>query len=386
MTWARTRGACSFPDGAVYALLRTLDQEVPPSISVVENGTLRPTDIPDAAEYPIAASPDGMHLYYHRNAAAGVELVRRPRGGGRATVLAGGIAPTGGLAFAPGGGRLAFSSCKSTSFVARISGGRSQPLTRAGGWTDGYPSSVDVKHLLFTSDRAGSSQIWRLDMTTGAATPVTAAGTLRATVAPDRRRVAWAALDPPGIMIAPLGPDSAPGEARRLTGDKGDTAPQFSHDGAQVLFVRIEGTDGERVWAVPTAGGEPRPITPHRATVTSASPVTDEIVYLVARGNAGVEVLATDLSGRSPKLIVALGATDGATAAAFSPDGRRLIVIREDQEILEIDRMSTPASVSSLWRGGVESATAVDYAPDGDGLVASVVVWEGDPWIVDGDF
>ena len=69
-----------------------------------------------------------------------------------------------------------------------------------------------------------------------------------------------------------------------------------------------------------------------------------------------------------------------------SPAGRRLIVIREDQEILEIDRMSIPASVSSLWRGGVESATAVDYAPDGDGLVASVVVWERDLWIVDGNF
>jgi Tol biopolymer transport system component len=376
-----------FPDGRVYAVIGTIEQEVAPMIAVLADGRMRPTEIADAAEYPIAPAPDGEHLYHHRTTAAGVELVRRPRDGGAARVLQGGVAAVGGLAFAPGGARLAYSTCKSSSFLARIVSGRAVPLTRAGGWTDGWPTVLDGRHLLFTSDRAGTSQVWRLDLETGATAPFAPPGTLRAAVSPDRRQVAWAALDPPGIRVAPVGAGGTVGEARRITDHRGDTGPQLSPDGTQVLFVRIDDSGGERVWAVPAVGGEPRAVTPPHGAVASISPVADEVVYLLSRGEDGVDVLATDLRGRTPELVVSLPA-GVFRSLRHAPDGKRLIVIREDQEILEIDRgeRAHPASVTSLWRGGADSATAVDYAPDGTGLVASVVQWEGDLWMVDGRF
>jgi hypothetical protein len=117
--------------------------------------------------------------------------------------------------------------------------------------------------------------------------------------------------------------------------------------------------------------------------VASASPVADEVVYLEPIAG-GARVMVTDLAGRAPReLLVLPGAIF--RGLRHSPDGRRLVVVREDQEILEIDRGAMPPAVRTVWRGGSESITAVEYATGG-GFLASVSVWDGDVWMVEGRF
>jgi Tol biopolymer transport system component len=372
-----------YADGGVIAVLGTLDQEIQPSLALVREGRVEMLGISDAAEYPILASPDGKRIYHQRVTATGHELVRRDRAGGPARIIEGGVSPTGGLAFSPDGKRLAFSNCKSSSFVARVlDGGKVEAVTRQGGWKDDFPTGLGQKHLLVQSDRAGPTQVWRVELASGAAEALTPPGTMRPAVSPDGKLLAWAQLGPPGIWVAELGPPL--GTPRRLTEQRGDSAPLFSHDGVEILFVRLDEKEGERVYAVPLVAGrgEPRPITPPGSPIAAVASGSSDVFYFGREGGE-VRILVTDLSGRAPEKVLALpaGVYRGLRA---TPDGQRLLAIREDQEILEIDRSVSPPLVRSRWRGGVESATAVDYAPDGNGIVATLSVWEGDLWIVEG--
>ena len=374
-----------FPDGKLVAVLGTLDAEIDPGVALIDGAEVRPLPITDAADYPIAASPDGARLYYQRVTATGVELVRRPRDGGPARIVEGGVSPTGGLAISPDGKRLAFSDCKASSYVARIADdGKVVALTRQGGWKDDFPVALGRTHLVVQSDRSGRTQVWRVDLTTGAGEALTPFGTLRPAVSPDGKLLAWAQLDPPGIFVAELGPPL--GKPRRLTDRAGDSVPLFSHDGVEVLFTRLSESEPERVYAVPLVAGrgEPRPVTPAGSPIAAVASGAADVFYL-AREGGEMTIMVTDLAGRPPERVLGLpaGVYRGLRASA---DGKRLLAIREDQEILEIDRSATPPLVRSRWRGGVESATAVDYAPDGNGIVATLSVWEGDLWLVEGAF
>ena len=78
-----------------------------------------------------------------------MELVRRDRDGGEPAVIEGGLAPTGGVAFSPDGGKMVFSTCKSSAYLTRITAeGKVVPLTRQGGWKDDFPIGLGETSLL----------------------------------------------------------------------------------------------------------------------------------------------------------------------------------------------------------------------------------------------
>jgi hypothetical protein len=70
----------------------------------------------------------------------------------------------------------------------------------------------------------------------------------------------------------------------------------------------------------------------------------------------------------------------------FSPDGKRVLAVQGLVRLIEapLDGSSPPVTVwTSSPTGGINSA---DYAPDGDGFIASVVEYNGELWLAEGVF
>jgi Tol biopolymer transport system component len=167
-----------------------------------------------------------------------------------------------------------------------------------------------------------------------------------------------------------------------LTDDPSDTAPVFTGDGANVVFVRSVG-GVSTLHVVERRGGAPRKLVAGSQPATA--PRGDGIAFVADAGVTGArQILLTDVKGATPRPV------PGLTAAAwqrprFSPDGTRLVAIRGYQELVEapLDGKDPPVV---RWTTTTESLLAADWAPDGDGFVASLGDYRGDLWIADGLF
>jgi Tol biopolymer transport system component len=184
-----------------------------------------------------------------------------------------------------------------------------------------------------------------------------------------------------GLFVMPF----AGGAPRRLTDGANDSATALSRDGARVVFQRSSAADGARIYVVPLDGrAPPRAIAPRGAIFPAVSPVEDRLVYVLA-GEGEKRLFAADLDGRGAHPLRAdLGEGDWAFPR-FSSDGKRLIALRKWTEVVEIP-LDPRAPVRTLWKAGEEGLESVDYAPDGDGLIASVAVWDGDLFLAEGKF
>ena len=334
------------------------------------------------SESSLFAAPSQEAIYYARHATGDVdEIVRRPRGGGEITALPAGIAPRSGFSIASDGKRLAFSTCGTSSLVARVrEGAAAERLGGRGEWDDYQPSRLDAHRILVTSNRTGMDQVFVVNLESGEARALTAgsAGASRASASPDRSMVLY--LDArEGLRIVPI----AGGQAVAVTSDPTDTSPQFTRDGARVVFERRT-AEGSRIYVVPAGGGEPRPITPVGAREPAVSPVEDKVVYVMTSPGKGRTLMIADLAGAHAAPLSRDLPADDYLNPRFSPDGRRVLVLRKRADILEVRVEGGPARLR--WNAGSDGLDSADYAPDGDAIVAAVLRWEGDIWLVDGEF
>lgn len=113
---------------------------------------------------------------------------------------------------------------------------------------------------------------------------------------------------PPGLALV----DIAKGETRQLTtpgpGEGEDTLPRFSPDGATIAFVR--GNSSARgIWLLPTAGGEPRRLSPLAGLTYGLSWVPDGSALIVAADWFGFRALnRLDVKTGEGRLLGARGA------------------------------------------------------------------------------
>jgi Tol biopolymer transport system component len=251
-------------------------------------GSGAPAEAPEAPRLVVAErGPSGARLVVVREDGARLaDLARR----GDGTFLD--MSP----AFSPDGAWVAFASTRergtprpdrletSLWLVAARPGSPPVRLTDDGGVDLSPAWTPDGRALVFASTRAGSFDLWRLEL-------AGAAGALRAAGPPAPL------TDLPGDEMSPsVGPDGsvaftqidggaagrrriairAPGGAiRHVTDGPADTGPSFSPDGASIAFTAPHvrggdqpGVDGD-LWVVPAAGGTP-------ALLVDA-PSTDEV-------------------------------------------------------------------------------------------------------------
>jgi hypothetical protein len=116
----------------------------------------------------------------------------------------------------------------------------------------------------------------------------------------------------------------------------------------------------------------------------ATSPVAATIAALDAPDPNGARAIVLSEPTGAPRPLP--GAPRAAwLAPRFSPDGTRLVAVRGFQEIVEltVDGSAPPRVV---WTAATDSVLAVDWMPDGDGLLAALANYDGDLWLAEGRF
>jgi Tol biopolymer transport system component len=292
----------------------------------------------------------------------------------------GGITPTAGLAVSPDGNRLVWSTCRQSTYVARVGAEDPvEPLSH-GDWIDFYPRRIDDGHVLIESERSGVLQLWSYNLTARTVTPLATPGTHSGSASPDGKSIVF--LDPrrgPGVFLAPI----TGGAPRQLTRAQGDDAPQFAFDGKRIVFERKAGATAAQLFVV-EAGGQPKPLAPPGWVDAAPSPVDDTLVVLDTTLASGVRVMRTDLTGAPARPVAGLEAGDW-RMPRISPDGKRLLLVHKRAELVEValDGDSPPAT---RWAAKTQSIATAEYAPDGHGFIASLASFDGDLWLAEGRF
>src|SRR5262249_13167304 len=179
------------------------------------------------------------------------------------------------------------STCRDTSFIARVAGAAPPEPLSQGDWRDFHPRRLDGKRILFSSERSGRLQLWAYDLGSRRIQPLGAPGTHEGSASVDGARMVY--LDPdrgPGIWSAPV----AGGAPRQPTTSPSDDGPQLAFDGERVVFERTEPGRGAQLFVV-TPGGEPRALTSAGGEAAAPSPVDDAVVYIEPAGPGGGRVM-----------------------------------------------------------------------------------------------
>jgi serine/threonine protein kinase/Tol biopolymer transport system component len=375
----------TFRDGGIFVAWRPVQEVMQSTLGELgSGGVLVPREqYAFASEPSLFAAPSQDAIYYARHALADAdEIVRRPRAGGESVSLPAGISPRAGFAISSDGTRLAYSTCATSALVARLRPGEApERLGGRGAWDDHESSRLDAQHVLVTSNRTGTEQIFVVELASGQARALVegSAGGSRASASPDGRRVLYLEARA-GLRVVP----TSGGPAVTVTRDPADTFAQFTRDGEHVVFER-QTAEGPRVYVVSLHGGEPRPLSPPGARMPTVSPTTDRVAYLTPIGKGkGKTLMTVDLDGTHSEILSRDLPPDSYVNPRFSPDGTRVLLIRKRADILEVSLAGgLPRVRWSATSDGIESA---DYALDGDSIIATLLRWEGDIWLAEGEF
>jgi Tol biopolymer transport system component len=164
---------------------------------------------------------------------------------------------------------------------------------------------------------------------------------------PDGSQIAYLAQPPgelPEIRVV-----RADGSDDRSLDKSGMLAPgAFSPDGTQLAFLRSRQADTpigseNSIWIVPTAGGEPRQISPWYALIAApAWADTEHVVYDASESfSAAGQVYRIALQASAEPEVLTRG-----SLAALSPDGTKLLVALESSDDIAPDTRFAHAVVA----------------------------------------
>ena len=194
-------------------------------------------------------------------------------------------------------------------------------VTSGAAWDREPAWTADGAALVFSSDRAGGFDLWRVAVGESGA----AAEPERLTSADDAEGEPSVGADGSVVFVRGRGTRAqiwvrAPGGAeRKLTRDSSaaERWPAVSPDGKRVAFVVLRATGSRLVTRALEGGRDSTVLADRRAEHPSWAPAGDRLAFTTAGGASGVWVAPLD--GRYVNLVSARRAKP-----AWSPDGRRL--------------------------------------------------------------
>lgn len=202
-----------------------------------------------------------------------------------------------GLGCAPTGQYLIFSSNRSGNFnLWRMgkSGGEQTQLTQ-GAEVDSQPiCSPDGQWIVFRSFRQGKSTFWKLPMSGGAPQQITDKSSSWAAISPDGKLIAIRYFDAGGnankIAIIPFG-GSEPIKSLDLSVSVRDVGLGWTADSRSVVYVDSR-DNADNLWSMPMDGGPAKPVTNFKSGLIFAFQVSPDGKQLaISRGTQTDDVI-----------------------------------------------------------------------------------------------
>ncbi|HTQ46281.1 MAG TPA: hypothetical protein VMI75_26175, partial [Polyangiaceae bacterium] len=331
-----------------------------------------------------ALTPDARHVIVLRAMNTGThELFDVPLDGSPGTSLSvSGIPARKGVAIAPGGKQVAWSTCVDLFDV---------PFVDAKGhMTDATPQDTTIhslaavpgtRSIAVVSARSGKAEPWIEDPSGHTPARAIAIGDLRAqeiSVSFDAHSFVISVADK-GLFFGSM--DGSDAKLVQLTSDPLDSRPQFRFGDQQVIFSRHLPSGKTQVLGVPVTGGDAVPVLEEESDQAAASPTEDRLVYLSGPALTDCVPMTWDArTGTRRPLSPKLMQRGRYGEPRFSPDGRRVAIARGDTDIYEID-LATGAVVRQVKNPSGDQISDPIYTSAG--LLVQRVRWRGNIWIAD---
>jgi tRNA A-37 threonylcarbamoyl transferase component Bud32 len=332
-------------------------------------------------EETLAVTPDGKHVLAARDTLTGVELMDLPLDGSPPASLAStGIDAHQGLAVSGDGAHVVWSSCREVPQLVTVEG-RDTTFRTLRVDIDGPSSMAAIPNrpeVLVVSTRAGKAAPWIVPLGGGAPRALAVGKTTPSEIAASQDGTRFVVAVPDhGLQIGSLAGDPA---LRPLTNDGLDSAPAFRSGDRQVVFTHRRPDGKPQLMTVPVEGGEPTQLVGAGSDGAAPSPVDDRIAYVA--GTTMNEVVPMLWDGRagslrplSPKLPAGRYGY-----LRFSPDGRRVALIRGQTELVEVD-VASGSVVRKLSTPADDQIAVPTYVPGA--LVMVRIRWQGNLWMAD---
>lgn len=278
-------------------------------------------------------------------------------------------------AVSPDGRFVAFSSDAAGTadlWVVDAKGGEPLQLTDRPG-DGGAPASdrnpawlPDGRSLLFSSDRSGQASVWRIPALGGSPSLVVEDADEPA-VSRDGAILAFTRPGASGHRRIWLAPLQSPESARPLTADEdglwNHSGPSFSPDGRTICFA-----DFRDLWMIATSGGRARRLTSEGKFDSEPVFTADgSTVFFASRRERVGAIWRLTLGGGGPARVTT--GTGPERSPSFSADGRTLsyCTYRRNSDVLVVDRLR--GAVHRI--GGELHDETPAVAPDGSAVVFS---------------
>jgi eukaryotic-like serine/threonine-protein kinase len=178
--------------------------------------------------------------------------------------------------------------------------------------------------------------------------------------------------DPPQLVLLPTGP----GEPVVLTKDKlSHAGGRFLPDGKRIVFAASEPEQTRRLYILPVAGGEARPIS--SAEVLQSGPISPDGLWVAARNSENRVVLFPTSSGDP---VAVPGIHPPERAVQWSPDGKFLYIYGRGELPMKVSRVEVASGKRELWRefapsdpAGVVEIQVIELTPDASAFAYTYV-------------
>jgi Tol biopolymer transport system component len=332
----------------------------------------------------IALAPGGKHAFAVVSRPTGdTELYAVALDGSGATSLASaGIAPGKGFALSPDGRHVVWSTCSTVDLLQTLDrDGHLHSVEGSWIWSETDAAAIPgTTHAIVLSARGGTRQPWLFDLA-APAVPLRALATpgltpTRVAISDDGAWLAFSTAEK-GIHVMPLDGSAPP---RALTASNHDVRPTFLHASHDVVYESSEGDGHPRIFRV-SLDGVPSVLVDADARAPAASPIDSRIAYLAGANNAElVPMLLDPMTNQMTGLSTAFG-PGGFREIRFSPDARRIVLLRKEPEIVEVEvETGTVLRTQKL----PEEARAIAFL--GGELVLTIRKWAGNLWMADKPF
>jgi len=228
--------------------------------------------------------------------------------------------------------------------------------------------------MLVISDRGGTTEIWRMDRNHKRPPAALGFGKDADTIAlsADGKQVAFA--DEAGFWVAPIDGSAKP---RKVIELHSESPPTFRRDGRALYLEATDEKNRPRIGEVAIDGSAPRWLLT-MARAPAASPTEDVLAYLELVEDSALPRLYDLKTGKSRPLASTL-AGRAWTGLRFSPDGKRLLVLRNSGNFAVVDVHSGRVQVE--YDAGADQIVGGTFI--GDEVIVGRTVWKGDLWIAD---